>query len=310
MNKFILGLALLVMSAASAQPGKPEDSQGLAARVAELEAQVELLLSLADNAGILDSFSKSGSDIYLNNVNLHLVGGNLHVVNGLEDTATANGLGNVIIGYNEDRDSTHTSPINDRSGSHMLVVGARQNYNSYGGILSGSSNSAAAPFSSLIGGYYNETSGNYSSILGGVQNLTSGTASAMVGGQSNEATGFGSTATGGWENVSAGAKTSVNGGARNLASGPNSSVNGGFENSALGQMSSILGGHGNVTTFLAGHPYAIKALFDTISGGTGNEASGGGTSILGGDFNSAAGPASTILGGQNQTTVSAFEIKP
>lgn len=44
---------------------------------------------------------------------------NLQVINGEGATAdTANGLGNLIVGYNEDTDVP-----SDRSGSHNLVVG-------------------------------------------------------------------------------------------------------------------------------------------------------------------------------------------
>lgn len=305
MNKLIALMAFVMVSTASAQPGNSGDSEGLAGRVAQLEAQVELLLSLVhenpDPDGILESFSKSGSSIFLDDADLHISGGNLHVVNGLEDTATVNGLGNIIIGYNEERDSDHPTPVNDRSGSHMLVVGARQNYASHGGIIVGASNATTGPFASVIGGYYNEALASYSAILGGVENLSyDRPASAMVGGQKNEVSGFASTITGGMRNISAGAKSSVSGGYQNEATGNNSSISGGFNGLTAADFSSISGGIGNTTS----------ARFASVSGGSGNEASGNSSSISGGEFNTANGPASSIIGGQNQTTTSALEIKP
>jgi hypothetical protein len=44
--------------------------------------------------------------------------GNVHVRNGLGETATTNATGNLIVGYNEDFLGDE-----DRSGSHNLVVG-------------------------------------------------------------------------------------------------------------------------------------------------------------------------------------------
>src|SRR3712207_7496934 len=50
-------------------------------------------------------------------------GANLNIVNGLNDTQSANGLGNLIIGYNEARQVG-----NQRGGSHNLVIGQESNY--------------------------------------------------------------------------------------------------------------------------------------------------------------------------------------
>src|SRR5688500_14744950 len=50
-------------------------------------------------------------------------GANLHIVNGLDQTESVNGLGNLIVGYNEVRETGDL-----RTGSHNLVVGVRQNF--------------------------------------------------------------------------------------------------------------------------------------------------------------------------------------
>src|SRR5262249_56006823 len=48
---------------------------------------------------------------------------NVHIRNGSGNTFTANGLGNLIIGYNENK-----SPALDRSGSHNVVIGPYHSY--------------------------------------------------------------------------------------------------------------------------------------------------------------------------------------
>src|SRR5215471_322684 len=57
-------------------------------------------------------------------------GANLHIVNGLGATDTVNGLGNLIVGYNEHRTPQICPPgipcINERTGSHNVIVGRGQ----------------------------------------------------------------------------------------------------------------------------------------------------------------------------------------
>ena len=93
---------------------------------------------------------------------------NLQVVSGegLTD-APVNGLGNIIVGYDE-----NTS--DDKSGSHNLVVGYGHTYSSYGGIVAGQDNSITGAFSSVSGGANNNASGYQSSVSGGANNTASG----------------------------------------------------------------------------------------------------------------------------------------
>ena len=86
-----------------------DQSAALEARVAALEA-------------LLVHLTRSGNDLTIS-------GANLHIVNGLDNTETSNGLGNLIIGYNEER----TDGPNVRSGSHTLVVGKENNFSGYRG---------------------------------------------------------------------------------------------------------------------------------------------------------------------------------
>ena len=146
---------------------------------------------------------------------LRISGLNVQIVNGSGTTdGPVDGLGNLIVGYNELR-----GVGDDRTGSHNLIVGARQNVLSYGGLVAGGRNEVSGIFSSVSGGESNTASGAYSSVSGGQGNTASGLSSSVSGGQSNTARGINS---------------SVSGGASNTASGSWSSVSGGFTGSVSG----------------------------------------------------------------------------
>jgi hypothetical protein len=160
-------------------------------------------------------------------------GANLQVVNGAGKTdAAVNGVGNVIIGYDE-------SP-GHQTGSHNLVLGYHQSYTSWGGVLGGVDNSLGGA-ASVVFGSHNDAAGTATSVTGGEYNLADDFYAAITGGCDNLA-GFGSSLGGscsgaGWE--------SVTGGAYGSARGVGSSVSGGYFNTALGSDASILGGIGN-----------------------------------------------------------------
>lgn len=143
-----------------------------------------------------------------------LTGVNLHVRNGLEGTDTANGLGNLLVGYNEF--SSSSAP---RVGSHNLVVGPKHGYSSYGGLVAGAENDVTGASASVTGGERNFASGTASSVIGGGFNRATGNEAVVSGGAGNEASGF---------------FASVTGGSANEASGDGSSVSGGREGTAPG----------------------------------------------------------------------------
>jgi hypothetical protein len=176
------------------------------AQAAQVQSLEERVATLED---LLVHVSREGNDIYV-------TGANLHVVNGTGATETTNGLGNVIVGYNEDRRAL--GMWNARGGSHMLVVGYGNNFTSYGGIVAGSLNS---------------TTGPYASVSGGAGNVASGEAASVSGGNAN---------------VASGALASVSGGGGNLASGRYASVGGGEWNEASGELASVSGGRSRAAT--------------------------------------------------------------
>lgn len=128
---------------------------------------------------------------------LRVEGANLQVVNGLGITDTTNGLGNVIVGYNEN------TSLCDRSGSHNAILGTDNSYSAYAGLVGGFRNLAAAPYSLVFGRYntsnyasgsilcgaFNVVGYDNSAIVGGEGNMTLSEGTVIVGGQFNSATG-------------------------------------------------------------------------------------------------------------------------
>ena len=112
-----------------------------------------------------------------------ITGANLRIVNGLGTTNTTNGVGNLIVGYNEERgDGTDT-----RTGSHNVVVGRQHNFSSFGGLVVAQFNEISGVFASVSGGRRNIASGDFASVSGGFRNTASGDGSSVSGG-SNRST--------------------------------------------------------------------------------------------------------------------------
>ncbi|WP_456379887.1 hypothetical protein [Thiolapillus sp.] len=156
--------------------------KALETRVATLEANnsvLETRLSVLET--LLEHFSREGDQIIIENANLHVRSGA-----GSTDAAP-NGLGNVIIGYDEARQSGNSScslgqydnetdctsaggtwALNHKSGSHNLVVGKAHNYSRYGGLVIGYWNTISGSYSAVSGGLGNTASGYYSAVSGGL----------------------------------------------------------------------------------------------------------------------------------------------
>jgi len=227
----------------------PEQLASFAAdRVAALEARVRELETRLAAVSVEDD----GRTVRFTGVNVQIVSGT-----GITDAAP-NGLGNLIVGYNESRaeacaprdwacydpydDDRDGDSGDDRGGSHNLVVGQGQNYTSFGGIIAGQFNRISAPFASVCGGAWNDARARHSSVSGGAHNSASGVASSINGGLDNGAHADLSWIGGGVDNATLGAAASVSGGEFNDALGTASSVSGGVENAARGNGSSVSGG--------------------------------------------------------------------
>jgi trimeric autotransporter adhesin len=282
--------------------GKAADTQprGMAERMATLEKKLAAM-----------DFDDAANEVVIS-------GANLRIVNGLGTTETTNGLGNLIVGYNELRQDNpdceaqfgQLGACRDiRRGSHNMVVGKENNFASFGGMVIGLQNQIAGDFSAVSGGVRNLASGTWSAISGGMDNLANGFAAAVSAGPHNTASGDRSSVSGGRENTASGSGSSVSGGALNTASGDFSSVSGGVHNTASGQ-SSISGGENNTASGLncsisGGLANTASGIDCSISGGNSNIATGVSTSVSGGENNTASGSASSVSGGLNRTAPAA-----
>lgn len=135
---------------------------------------------LAPVADKLTHFSRSGNDVYIS-------GANLHIRNGTGLTyQQLNGLGNLVVGYNEPR--TGTGAVNTRTGSHNVILGFNQNYSHAGALMSGAVNNSTNHFASVLGGTGNTSGGLYSVVVGGYDNQATGDWSTVLGGRAVRAT--------------------------------------------------------------------------------------------------------------------------
>ena len=224
------GVIVLALVGFPLQSGKAQyEDKGLAQRVKDLEYKL-LYVTGGDNEVVI-------------------TGANLRIVNGLGATDTTNGLGNLIVGYNELRQGNPNCPtgfpcIDTRTGSHNMVVGTQHNFSSFGGLVVGFVNELRGEYASVSGGRQSVASGNFSSVSGGFGNAANGDSSSVSGGSGNLANGNFSSVSGGVFNVASGGAASVTGGFENEAQGIESSVSGGEINMATGLRSSISCGSG------------------------------------------------------------------
>ena len=129
-------------------------------------------------------------------------GVNVQVVNGMGSTREVNGLGNLIVGYQEIRNPPEAvwSAETDRSGSHNLVVGYGNNYSIYAGQVVGDGNTISGHFSTVSGGENNIADGFHATVAGGLNNIASGDWSTVSGGEQNRADGVGGVVEGFYDN--------------------------------------------------------------------------------------------------------------
>ena len=182
-------------------------------------------------------------------------GTNLQIINGEGKTATANGEGNLIIGYDETTKA--------QTGSHDLIVGVEQGYTSYGSLLAGFGNIATGPYASVTGGLRSTASGEYASVSGGNDNKASAESAWTGGGVGGIANARFTSVSGGFDNTASEVYASVSGGAFNTASGEVTSVSGGERNTAKGGEASVLGGGKNLAEGLWSTIYGGKELKTT-----------------------------------------------
>ncbi len=162
-----------------------------------LQAEIKKLKAL------LSGVSRQGDTLVLEKMNLQIING-LGATNGnsedpssIDSSKTStNGLGNLIVGYDEDNEFRTEGA--DKSGSHNIVVGYGHHYSSFGGLVVGLRNSITGIYSSISGGKGNISTGFHSSISGGQNNKSTGNGTSVSGGNGNFASGNHSSICGGW----------------------------------------------------------------------------------------------------------------
>ncbi len=179
---------------------------------------------------------------------VRISGANLQVVNGTSNTQSANGLGNLILGYNEDVYGYETSGM--REGSHSLVVGVNHAYTSYGSIVHGDNAYVTGAYAAALGVYGGSAEGARSVLLGGWGGYAAGEGSFVAGGQYNVAYGTGAAAVGGYSNAVYGGYASAVGGSFASVDGDWATSVGGASSRAAGDYSVTVGGNGVRTSVM------------------------------------------------------------
>lgn len=260
------------------------DYDALLARVEALEAK---LAYMSVQTGEINGLA--GPHVVFSDANVHIRSGS----GSTNDGGVPTGLGNLIVGYNEDPSDLG---VGERAGSHNLIIGPYHRYERYGGLVAGYRNALGASYASVSGGYGNTADGNYSSVSGGQYNQTTASYSSVSGGQSNTASGLRSSVTGGKGNEASVDYATVSGGSENSASGNYSSVAGGWSNVASASYACVSGGNGNTAS----------GYCSSVSGGSNNESAGSRTSVSGGSDNSAHNIETFIGGGSYNKTYGDF----
>lgn len=209
-------------------------------RSASLPALPDELQDLLDVTELVDVPDGTGSGT---NATLLVRGVDVQVVNGLGATDSANGTGNVIVGWGE------TAGPTDRTGSHHLIAGARQSWTGSGGVVVGD-RSRVGPSAAVIGGAANLALTDSATVVGGRQMSAAGQDATAAGGRRNIATGTASLVTGGGSEAGGANAASehavVLGGRGGSTGAPGAVALGGFSPQAAGSSSVVLGGEGNV----------------------------------------------------------------
>jgi len=239
--------------------------------------QTALTAVQGNNALALGSFVSvdTAAENGLKGPNIVISGANVHIESGSGATVDTTGLGNLVVGYDEDSMEPSTIDVN-RTGSHNLIIGPQHEFTASGG---------------MIGGFANATLANYAGVIGGECNIAGGALTPLTSCTSTPGASEGASVSGGFGNIASGGESSISGGGFNQATNGDSSVSGGSGNISSGFSSSVSGGAVNTASMPA----------SSVSGGQANKASGFRSSVSGGQKNEASGAHSSILGGNSVT---------
>ena len=153
--------------------------QSLAVAVVRIEDIEDTLQHVRVTQGVIAGMP--GPHMIIEGCNVHVRSGS----GATDDGGILTGLGNLIVGYNED---PGLNP-GDREGAHNLVVGRYHRYLSFGGFVAGELNTVSGQAATVSGGRENTASRDSASVSGGRDNTASGFDASVSGGQSNLASG-------------------------------------------------------------------------------------------------------------------------
>jgi len=171
MYKSINKLSIFALAALALAPlAKADEIADLKAAVADLKVKV------ANQQTQINSMSQAmvvllqkTQYLFIGGKTMYIRGCNVQITNDTVPNTPANGLGNLIIGWNPMRnDSTDV-----RTGSHFLVMGSGNNYRGDGGIVNGGWNDCSQT-NVILNGYKNTAIGVNNVILTGSQNTAKG----------------------------------------------------------------------------------------------------------------------------------------
>ena len=166
----------------------PVQAQSPGVNLAQLVAQVNTLQStVSSQATTIRALQVKTAPLSVSNdpnaegtnTLLTIKGVNVQIVDGTGSTASTSGLGNLIIGYN--RSGARAAPGDIRTGSHNLILGDANNYQSYGGIVAGVYDTISGPYACVSGGTGN-TAGAYAASVSGGSSVTQNDAGGWSGG--------------------------------------------------------------------------------------------------------------------------------
>lgn len=224
----------------------------------------------------------------------------VHVRSGLGSTyhsgslgvlGEPNGLGNVIIGYDED----DGRPEGATSGSHNLVVGPGHTYQGFGALIAGRGGIATEDSAgTLVIGLRGLAGAHYAASIAGEFSSAEGSGGVVIGGRGSAASGENSIVVGGSASMASGERATAVGGVASAATGPSAVAIGGQDSDAAGESSVVVAGLANATD--GGPTVAI--------GGASNFADGDVAVAAGGSENRARGYLTVTVGGQNNEAFS------
>jgi len=176
-------------------------------------------------ASVLDPFVsvEPGTLNGLTGPHVIFAGANFHIRSGSGSTEDHTGLGNLLIGYDEDFDEPTIDA--NRTGSHNVIIGVGHQFTASAGFVAGLHNTISGQFSSVSGGRQNTASGEGASVSGGLRNTASGVRASVSGGDSNTASENSSSVSGGSNNTASGHSASVGGGGGQNATGSGQNIN-------------------------------------------------------------------------------------